>query len=487
MIPEISSSNEDATSIDCDALVVGAFSENGTSSLDDAGRAIDSSSNGEIAKHLANLGFRAKPGEVIVVPTFGRSPARAVAIVGLGPRSSVDTSLIRRGAGAAIRRLGDSVEVASALGTGVPGGPAAAAEGFFLGAYEFATYKKAGRKHKTRKVVLLGSDAAEAKRASIRADATAFARDLINEPPSELSPRVLAERTAERAQAAGVAFSALDETQLADQGFGGILGVSRGSAEPPRLIRLHHAREGAKRKIVLVGKGVTFDSGGLSLKDPKSMETMKTDMGGAAAVIAAVIAAAELDLDVDVVGLTPATENMPGSRAIKPGDVIKHYSGQTTEVVNTDSEGRLILADVLAHASESRPDAIVDAATLTGSIQVALGKKAAGVFATDDGLADGLIDAGESAGERLWRMPLYEDYLSELDSEVADHKNSGSRWGGAIIAAMFLKTFVGDGIPWAHLDIAGAARADADREEISRGGTGFVTRTLIEWLGSQAS
>ncbi|MFN2595172.1 MAG: leucyl aminopeptidase, partial [Actinomycetota bacterium] len=317
---------------------------------------------------------------------------------------------------------------------------------------------------------------------SIRARATAFARDLINEPPSDLSPRILADKAKALATANGVEFSVLDETELADRGFGGILGVARGSAEPPRLIRLHHKREQARSKVILIGKGVTFDSGGLSLKDPKNMEPMKTDMSGAAAVIAAVVGAAQLDLDVDVVGLTPATENMPGGRAIKPGDVIKHYGGQTTEVVNTDAEGRLILADALALASESKPDAIVDVATLTGSIQVALGKKAAGVFATEDRLAKEIVDAGHRAGERFWHMPLYEDYLSELDSEVADHKNSGSRWGGAIIAGMFLKTFVGDGIPWAHLDIAGAARADSDREEISRGGTGFATRTLIEWL-----
>ncbi|MDQ3878465.1 MAG: leucyl aminopeptidase [Actinomycetota bacterium] len=462
---------------------MGAYAEDGASSLDDAGRAIDGALQGDLAKYLATTAFRAKPAEVAIVPTFGRVAAATVAVVGLGPRAdTLDVAAIRRGAGAAVRRLSEARTIGSAVGGGTSEAAMAAAEGVLLGAYEFTDYKSAASTRKTEALLLLGSSGDVASDASIRARATAFARDLVNEPPSDLSPRRLFEKAAAKASDVGLDCSALDESQLADGGFGGILGVSRGSSEAPRLIRLHHERPDAKRKVILVGKGVTFDSGGLSLKDAKNMETMKTDMAGAAAVIAAITAAAELDIDVDIVALTPAVENMPGSRAIKPGDVIKHYGGNTTEVVNTDAEGRLILGDALALASESRPDAIVDLATLTGSIQVALGKKAAGIFATDDALADQLTSAGAAAGERLWRMPLYDDYLGELDSEVADHKNSGSRWGGAIIAAMFLKTFVGDGIPWAHLDIAGAARADADREDISRGGTGFGTRLLIEWL-----
>lgn len=483
---QISASTDSPTSAACDALVVGAFSENGTASLDDAGRAVDASLDGELAKYLATAGYRAKPGDILIFPTSRRMPAHAVVVAGLGPQDSADAAIVRRTAGAAIRRLADAEVVASTLGTGIPDGVVAAGEGLYLGAYEFNHYKSGPSKRKTAQLVLLDAGDDDARRATVRAAATGFARDLVNEPPSDLPPRRLAEIAAERAAAVDVGCTILDETELADGGYGGILGVARGSAEPPRLIRLHHSRPSAARRVVVIGKGVTFDSGGLSLKDPKNMETMKTDMAGAAAVLAATLAAAELDIDVDITALVPTVENMPGGRAIKPGDVIKHYGGRTTEVVNTDAEGRLILADALALASEEGPAAIVDAATLTGSIQVALGRKAAGMFATDDSLADGLYDAATRAGERLWRMPLYEDYLAELDSEVADHKNSGSRWGGAIIAAMFLKTFVGEGIPWAHLDIAGAARAESDRDDISRGGTGFATRTLLEWFESLA-
>ncbi|MEA2517073.1 MAG: leucyl aminopeptidase, partial [Actinomycetota bacterium] len=217
------------------------------------------------------------------------------------------------------------------------------------------------------------------------------------------------------------------------------------------------------------------------------METMKTDMGGAAAVIGAITAIAKLDLPVEVLAYVPTTENMPSGTAVRPGDVLKHYGGKTTEVLNTDAEGRLILADALVFASEQKPDAIVDVATLTGSIMVALGKKATGLFSNDDGLARELEGAGEAAGERIWHMPLYDVYKKELESEVADLKNVGSRWGGAIIAGLFLQEFVGENIPWAHLDIAGAARAEADYDENSKGGTGVAVRTLVNWVEGRAS
>jgi leucyl aminopeptidase len=235
-------------------------------------------------------------------------------------------------------------------------------------------------------------------------------------------------------------------------------------------------------KVVLIGKGITFDSGGLSLKPANSMEQMKTDMAGAAAVMGTLSACKPLGIRSEVIGLIAAAENMPSATSIKPGDVLRHYGGKTSEVVNTDAEGRLVLADCLAYASEQEPDAMVDVATLTGGIKVALGAKATGLFSNDEGLAAEIAAASERAGERVWRMPLYDDYLRELDSEVADLKNTGGRWGSSILAALFLREFVGESLPWAHLDIAGAARSENAYDEIPKGGTGVGTRTLISFL-----
>jgi leucyl aminopeptidase len=302
-----------------------------------------------------------------------------------------------------------------------------------------------------------------------------------------LSPEALAGRARELADVAGLECTVLDEEDLRAGNFGGILAVSQGSARPPRLIRLRHAPAHPKGKVALVGKGITFDSGGLSIKDAKSMETMKNDMAGAAAVIATMSALGRLGVNVEVEGFVPTCENMSGSRALKPGDVIVHRAGRTTEVNNTDAEGRLVLSDAITLACERKPDAVVDAATLTGGVLVALGRKSTGLFANDDALAGELERAAGSAGERLWRLPLYSDYRSELDSEVADMKNSGGRFGSSIIAALFLEEFVQGGVAWAHLDIAGTARTDSDSGELSRGATGVGVRTFLEWLEGRAA
>jgi leucyl aminopeptidase len=253
------------------------------------------------------------------------------------------------------------------------------------------------------------------------------------------------------------------------------------------LIELHYAPDSATRRVTLIGKGVTFDAGGLSIKPADAMEDMKTDMSGAAAVIAAMTALRDLKVGVEVTGLVPAAENMLGGRAIKPGDVIRHYGGHTSEVLNTDAEGRLILADALALASERKPDAIVDVATLTGAIVIALGLRAAGIFCDDDDLRNSLLAAAGAAGERFWWMPIFTDYRKQLDSEIADIKNVATKWGGAIFAANFLREFVDPAIPWAHLDIAGSARAEEDRFEVTKGGSGIATATLMTWLESQGA
>ena len=279
----------------------------------------------------------------------------------------------------------------------------------------------------------------------------------------------------------------LDENDLAARRFGGLLGVGKGSDSPPRLIELHYVPASPSGKVTLIGKGITFDSGGLSMKSPDQMEDMKTDMSGAAAVIGAMSALRDLGVGVEVAGIVAAAENMVSGRAIKPGDVIRHYGGTTSEVLNTDAEGRLVLADALALASERKPEAIVDVATLTGSMVIALGLRAAGIFCDDDGLRNSLLSAAEAAGERFWWMPIYRDYREQLESEVADIKNVATKWGGAIFAANFLREFVDPAIPWAHLDIAGPARAEEDLYEVTKGGTGIATRTLMTWLESRSA
>jgi len=304
----------------------------------------------------------------------------------------------------------------------------------------------------------------------------------VNEPASTLTPEALATRATEIADVAGLECTILDDRELADGGFGGILGVGKGSHRPPRLIQMRHRPDAASGRVALIGKGITFDTGGLSLKDARAMENMKTDMAGAAAVMATMGALGRLNVSTEVLAFVPACENMPGGNALKPGDVIKHYGGRTTEVNNTDAEGRLVLGDALALACEQEIDAVVDVATLTGGISVALGRKSTGLFANDDALAKALEDAAEAAGERIWRLPLYDDYKRGLDSDVADMKNSAGRDGSSITAALFLREFVKDDVAWAHLDIAGTARAASDYDEVTRGGTGTSVRTLLEWV-----
>jgi len=484
-LPQPVAVSEDATSLACDALLLGAYAESGSFALDERAAAVDAAMSGGIARFLTSSGFKAGQGEVVVLPGSDGIAADAVAIVGLGDRDKADSTTLRRAVGAAARRLSERASLGVCLPTS-DGKTGAVAEGLILGSYRFTTYKTEAKPSKLERLLFVGASDPELERASIVAEATCFARDLTNEPASTLTPDVLAERARGAGDVAGFETTVWTEKELRDHGFGGLLGVSAGSEIPPRFIQMRYAPSKSSRKVALVGKGVTFDSGGLSLKDAANMETMKTDMGGAAAVIATMSAVGRLKPDIEVLAFVPSTENMPSGTAIKPGDVLKHYGGKTSEVLNTDAEGRLILADALAFASEQGPDAIVDVATLTGSIMIALGKKSTGLFANDDALADELVGASRSAGERVWHMPLYDMYRKELESEVADMKNVGSRWGGAIIAALYLREFVGDDIPWAHLDIAGAARAESDYDENSKGGTGVAVRTLVSWIEQRA-
>ncbi|HYN99115.1 MAG TPA: leucyl aminopeptidase, partial [Actinomycetota bacterium] len=338
----------------------------------------------------------------------------------------------------------------------------------------------------SERLTVSGATKADLKLAETYCEAALWARDLVNEPPSGRGPQVVADLAKERATKAGLKVRILDEAALAKQGMNGILTVGRGSDSPPRLLLITYEPRGAKSFVGLVGKGITFDSGGLSIKTGEGMETMKMDCSGGAAVIAAMTALPALAPKVRVVAAVALAENMPGGNAVKPGDVIRHYGGHTSEVLNTDAEGRLVLADALAWMAEQKPDAMVNIATLTGAMAVALGTRVAGVLSNRKELSDELLKSSERTGEPLWAMPLVDDYRKLMTSTVADIKNiSGIRQGGAITAGLFLRDFVGD-TPWAHLDIAGPAWVDKPEHYLAAGATGYGTRLLLDWITSRA-
>ncbi|MEV0311575.1 leucyl aminopeptidase [Nonomuraea fuscirosea] len=423
---------------------------------------------------LAHYEAKGEAGEIVEVPVARAGGVGRVLLYGVGDGSP---RALRRAAAALTRK----VKGRDTLTVVAPEGDVAAfAEAALLAAYSFKI-GAAGRKP-VRALVFAGADEAAVRRAAEVAGAVALARDLANTPSSVKDPSWLAERAAET----GVPVEVWDEERLRADGFGGILAVGKGSARPPRLIKLSYTpAEPAERHVVLVGKGITFDSGGLSLKPNENMKTQKTDMAGGAVVIAVLGALAALKAPVRVTGLVAAAENMPSGTAQRPSDVITPYGGRTVEVLNTDAEGRLVLADALAYADAVLdPDAVVDVATLTGAITVALGRHVGAVYSPDDVLAKELVEAGQAADDRLWRMPLIEDYAPALESSIADLANveSGSRFGaGSITAALFLREFAGRR-PWAHLDIAGVGRSTVDEGTLSKGATGFGVRVLLEWL-----
>jgi leucyl aminopeptidase len=434
---------------------------------------------------LARSGFEGRPGQAVAI---AGDDGPTVVAVGVGPSDAVDGDALRR-AGAALGRQAHHVAVlATTLGLAVPDPAliAAVVEGIGLGGYRFAGHKKAAPERPLRQVVLVGATEADVRRGAIGVQATSRARDWVNEPPRHMTPSRLAEIATDLAEASGLTVRVWDEDTITAEGLGGLAGVAAGSAEPPRLIRLAWEPPGATRTVALVGKGITFDSGGLSLKPAAGMMTMKDDMGGAAAVIAAVAAAADLGLAVRVVGWVATTENMPSGTAIHPGDVLVARNQTTIEVLNTDAEGRLVLADGLSLAVEEDPDVVVDIATLTGAQRVALGNGVAAVMGNDDDLVARIIAAGAAAGEPAWRLPLVAAYRRHLDSDVADIKNvAATPAAGTIMAGLFLQEFVGDA-SWAHLDIAAPAWSESDEGWLARGGTGWGTRTLIELIRGYA-
>jgi leucyl aminopeptidase len=434
---------------------------------------------------LVHEDAKGEPGEIVRAPFRMGDGITEMLLFGVGDGSP--SALRKAGATLARQVRGREKVMVAAPSEAGDDALAAFAEGILLASYDFrvgGSVKRPG----AESITVVTAAAAALERGAAVARAVALARDLTNTTSVDKSPQWLAERTEELAGEAGLTVRVRDERVLAAEGFGGLVAVGSGSDRPPRLIELTYEPEGATegRHLVLVGKGITFDSGGLSLKPNEGMKTMKTDMAGGAVVIAVMSALRELGVPVKVTGLVAAAENMPSGSAMRPGDVIRHYGGTTSEVLNTDAEGRLVLADALAYAdAELDPAAVVDIATLTGAAKVALGWRHAALYATDDALADDLTGAGQDAGEALWRMPLVDEYREAIDSDVADVANMG-RGGfgaGSITAALFLREFAG-GRPWAHLDIAGPARAASDDGEITKGATGFGVRLLLRWLTS---
>jgi leucyl aminopeptidase len=445
-------------------------------------------------KYLERRGFEGKVGQAEALLA---DDGTTIVALGMGEAGSVDAAALRTAGAALVRAAGQAKRVATTLLDAAPSvlaGGQAVAEGMALAAYDFSEYRsKASPLGVERVTVVAPKDpavAAAVARGARVAVAANLARDLVNTPAQEMTPSRLADEARAAAEAGGVSVSVWGPEEIAEERLGGLHGVALGSAEEARLIRLEYSPEGAGADVptvALVGKGITFDSGGLSLKTGDGMMTMKTDMSGAAAVIAAMSALRDLDVAVRVIGIVPATENMPGGRAIKPGDVLRFRNGKTAEVLNTDAEGRLVLADGLSLAAEERPAAIIDLATLTGACVVALGRSIAGVMGNDEALVGRVRAAADAAGEPVWPLPLPASYRKDIDSEIADMKNIGKAGAaGALVAGLFLQEFV-DGVPWAHLDIAGPARADADDGWIRRGGTGFGVRTLLELLSGFAT
>ena len=495
-MPPVEFSNHSLAGIEVDAVAVFARQVDGSPVYGRDAVSLAGHLDIDLDDQLRRLRFTGEKGAVARIPTRGKAKSAAMLVIGLGDRGNLES--LRAGAGTAARQA----EKDSSLAVVVPGdlldddlttGDRAevAAEGLALGGYAYTDYRRKNTDTPSlATAVVLGGDGlkeSEVKAGVLLGDtlgrATNLARDLVNTPPADKRPPQLAERIVQIASDTGVKSRVFDESELEKGQFGGLVGVGRGSSAPPRLVELSYAPRGADRHVVLVGKGITFDSGGLSLKPSESMTTMKSDMAGAAAVVGAMSVIKELGVKVKVTGLCALAENMPSGSATRVSDVLTHRNGTTVEVMNTDAEGRLVLADALAYGAESEPDAMIDLATLTGAQVVALGEKISGVMGTDEGLLAAIESAAAASGERVWRLPLPEDYAEHLKSEIADYKNIGKRGvAGTIVAGLFLKAFTGD-VPWAHLDIAGPAFDESgDDSYTPKGATGAGVRLLVRYL-----
>jgi len=483
----------DIAKVEADAIVVNIFE--GVEQCGGATGVVDKALDGAITDLVKQGEIKGKLNEINIIHSFGKIPARIVVVAGLGKQPEFNLEKIR-GLVAEFcrtlrklncRRIATIVHGGGVGGIETEAAAQAIAEGSLLGLYRFRKYMTKEAEDKDVEELLIverdenklmalqhGSD-----KGSIVAEAVMSARDLVNEPANNMTPTDLARVAKNLAKKHGLSVTVLGHEEMEKEGMGALLGVARGSCQSPRLIVLSYkGNNGASEIFGLVGKGITFDSGGISIKPSEGMADMKGDMAGAATVMMAVSAIAKLKLKINVTAVIPATENLPSGNATKPGDVLKAVNGKTIEVVNTDAEGRLILADALAYAVKMGLSPMVDVATLTGACHIALGSLCSGLFGNNQGLLDKLTKAGADAGERLWQMPMYDEYKELNKSDIADIKNSGGRWGGAITAAQFLAEFVGD-TPWAHIDIAGTSDTDKEKGYLVKGATGIGVRALV--------
>lgn len=451
---------------------------------------VDAVLGNTLSNEVTATEFKALANQVLDVPTFGQITPKRVLLVGLGPKKGFTDATLRHALGSGLRAAGSVNSVGIALPEGVEGASLrAVAEGAVLGAYRFTKYLTGDRVPKKR----IGTvnlyrpgkaTAADKKAVEIGVaigNAVCVARDAVNEPPNELTPEALARVAGNIAKTHKLNIKVLDKAGIKEAGMHLHYAVGQGSRNEPRFIHMTYAPKGAKKKIVFVGKGLTFDSGGLCIKPAPGMGEMKSDMGGAAAVLGMIDAIAALGPKIEVHAVIGAAENMPDGNAYRPGDVFGTLDGRTVEIVNTDAEGRLVLADALAYARRLEPDLIVDAATLTGACVVALGKTCSAFYTADDKLAKQFEVSAKNAGEAFWRMPLLEELREQLNSDVADIQHTGDRWGGSITAALFLREFVGE-VPWIHCDVAAPVLYDRARGMYPKGGTGHPVLTFVDFV-----
>jgi len=463
---------------------------------------IDSVLDGAISELVSQGEIRGKLNEVTIIHSLGKLPAARVVIAGLGKKPELSVDRVRGAVAVTCRHLQQKkVDTVATIapGAGIGGitpekAAQAVTEGAILGVYSFRKHiTKEAESGEIKELTIATAD--EAKLTSLKegsykgrvlAEATNLARDMTNEPANFMTPGHMAEIAARLAETHQLELTVLEREQMQELGMGGLLGVAQGSRQPPKFITLRYqGRDANEVDIALVGKGITFDSGGISIKPSENMEEMKGDMAGGAAVMAALSAIARLKPGINVAAIIPATENLPGGSALKPGDIITAMNGKTIEIISTDAEGRLILADALAYANKLEAKSVVDVATLTGSIKVALGEIYTGALGNNQGLMDKVIAAGADAGEPIWQMPMPEEYKEQIKSDVADIKNVGGKYAGSITAAQFLAEFVGD-TPWVHLDIGGTDLSEKERGYLVKGATGVPVRTLVNLVLSLA-
>ncbi|MBK7597993.1 MAG: leucyl aminopeptidase [Acidobacteria bacterium] len=474
--------------IECDALVVGLFE--GEKPLEGDLAEIDKRTEGVISSLIETGEFSGKSGESAYVHNTGGLKARRLLLMGYGKKEEFSADNVRRMAGAAARTLRGKKSRTFAFlrrsDLNIGESAQAATEGALLSLYDIDKYHTSDKtENHLDQMILITGDGVDELRAGIEtgriiAEATNFARDVINEPANIMTPTELARRAEDTAHSYALELDVLDEARMKELGMGSLLGVAQGSAEPAKLIVLRYTpKTESDETIAIVGKGITFDTGGISIKPADGMEKMKYDMAGGATTIGAMRAIAQLKPAVNVIGIVPATENMPGGRSQRPGDVVRAMTGKTIEVINTDAEGRLVLADAVAYARKLGATKIVDLATLTGAVSIALGDVYVAVLGSDQTWIDEIISAGKKAGEKIWQLPLDKEYREQIKSEIADIKNIGGRKAGTITGAYFIREFVED-TPWAHLDIAGTAWNDSNKPHLSAGPTGVCVRTLVK-------